>query len=94
MNPPPYIPNQSSNHQNSNQPLVTEQPKPMTAPSAPPAYQPFPEYNPNLSNQPNIKKKSKCRVIIPFPCYDIDITNFPWIKFIPNHVSDGKAKKH
>lgn len=39
-------------------------------------YESFPEYQ-----QP--KKKSK--VIIPFPFYDIDITNFPKIKFIQNY---------
>jgi hypothetical protein len=99
MNPPPYIPDNQNSNQNSNQnlnqnhqPLITEQPMPAPVPSAPPAYQTFPEYDPTLLNEPNIKKKSKCRVIIPFPCYDIDITDFPRIRFIPNSVSDGTRK--
>ena len=34
-------------------------------------------------------KKQKIRTIIPFPFYDIDITDFPKIKFIKNSVTDG-----
>ena len=70
--------------------IIDTQPKP-SAPlpeyqlTPPPEYQQFPEYN-------NSKSKSKSRIIIPFPFYDIDITEFPRIKFIPNYISDGNYK--
>lgn len=40
----------------------------------------------------NTKKERKIRTIIPFPFYDIDITDFPRIKFIKNSVTDGTPR--
>lgn len=52
---------------------------------------------PNYQNiNDNSKKNSKnkiikrSRVIIPFPFYDIDITDFPCVKFIRNSITDNK----
>lgn len=63
---------------------------------APPPYQkeqPRPQPQPifvrkSLPEYPK-EQKRKIRTIIPFPFYDIDITDFPKIKFIKNSVSDG-----
>lgn len=40
----------------------------------------------------NTKKHRKVRTIIPLPFYDIDITDFPKIKFIKNSVTDGTSR--
>lgn len=33
--------------------------------------------------------KKKRRTLVPFPCYTLDITDFPKITFIPNSVIDN-----
>lgn len=38
------------------------------------------------------EEKHKIRTIIPFPFYDIDITDFPKIKFVKNCVTDGTCR--
>lgn len=98
MNPPPYIPDNKKTTYNSEQ-IIMEQPTPMPAPTAPPMYSQFPKYDVNAyydtkltSDISKLNIKKKPRIIIPFPCYDIDITNFPRIKLVSNSITDGKQK--
>lgn len=41
----------------------------------------------------DLTPKPKMRIYIPFPCYSIDITDFPRIRFVSNAVIDGDSPK-